>query len=111
MIKGEEVKVEIDLDYAETIKDIQGEEATGADFVKKYANGFITASVINNKNRENLDIFKEIYTQETGENPRDGTRVDNSEDKLKRNSKRRFRDLADQLVGTKNPRDCSDRRS
>ena len=83
MVRGEEVKVETDLDCTETIKYIKDEETTGANFVKKYADGFITvrsASVIYNKNRENFEVFKEISTQEATENPRDGTRIDNSED-------------------------------
>ena len=48
---------------------MKAEQTTEADYIKKYAEGFITvrsASVICNKNRENLEIFKEIYTQDAG---------------------------------------------
>ena len=67
MLIGDEVKVGNDLDHTETVKGLKGEQTTGADPIKKYAQVFITvrsASIIYNKNRENLEIFKEIYTQD-----------------------------------------------
>ena len=48
-----------------------------------------------------MEFYKEIYTQDPGENPRPTTREDDSEVRLKRIFKRRFRDLAHQLVGSK----------
>ena len=99
-LKGSEVNVGNDLDYTETIKALKGELNTDGDPIKKYAETFITvisASIIYNKNKENLEIYMEIYTQDPGENPRLTTREDDSEVRLKRIFKRRFRDLGREL--------------
>ena len=64
MLRESEVKVGTDL---------KGEKTTSADPIKKFAESFITvrsASIIYNKNKENLEVYKEIYSQDQGENER-----------------------------------------
>ena len=59
--------------YTETFKALKEEKTTSADPIKKFAERFITvrsASIIYNKNIENLEVYKEICSQDQGENER-----------------------------------------
>ena len=109
MLKGIEIKVGKDLDYNATVKELKGQfnppEAPTDDAVGRCTTSLTTVQsggVIYNKNRENLEIYREIYQQDSGGNTKEEARgYENNEDLLKRNFRKKFRELADKLTGTK----------
>ena len=114
MLKQSEIRVGSDSNYEMITKEIRGdflpEEPRTDVTVRSFTftdddNTIRSAAVINNQNRLNLNVFRQIYqmpAQGTNENSGGADRpVDEAEERIKRSFKKKFRDLCNMQAGNK----------
>ena len=112
MLKGSEIRVGSDLNYENITKEIKNDflptEVRTDIAVRSFTEDDITvlsAAVIYNQNKLNLEILRQVYQMSAPANNDDsggtGGHGGESEQRLKRAFKKKFRDLCGELSGNR----------